>query len=146
MSTQGAENKETADRREPAFFDTNVVLYLLSADAAKADRAEALLAAGGAVSVQVLNEFAAVARRKLSLDWPAIDEVLGVVRALCKVQPFTVETHDDGLRLAHRHQLSIYDAMIAAAALQAGCSILWTEDLHDGLLIDGQLRVSNPFG
>lgn len=127
------------------FFDTNVVLSLLSADLGKADRAEALLASGGAVSVQVLNEFASVARRKLSLDWPAIDEVLAVVRAICAVYPLTLGTHDEALRLARRYQLSIYDAMIVAAALEARCGTLWTEDLHDGLLIDGVLRVSNPF-
>jgi predicted nucleic acid-binding protein len=128
-----------------AFFDTNVVLYLLSADAIKADRAESLLADGGVVSVQVLNEFAAVALRKIALDWPAIEEVLGTLRSVCEVRSLTVDTHDRGLRLARRHPLSVYDAMIAASALEAGCDTLWTEDLHDGLLIDGAVRVRNPF-
>jgi predicted nucleic acid-binding protein len=128
-----------------AFFDTNVILYLLSADTAKADRADALLAGGGAVSVQVLNEFVSVARRKVSLDWAEIDEVLGVVRAVCMVQALTVETHEAGLRLARRLQLSVYDAMIVSAALQCDCRTLWTEDMQDGLLIDGSLRIRNPF-
>jgi predicted nucleic acid-binding protein len=145
MSTRRTATPEAFHREKPAFFDTNVVLYLLSGESAKADRAESLFAEGGVVSVQVLNEFAAIGRRNLSLEWPAIDEVLGVVRSVCEVVPLTVETHDLGLRLARRHRLALYDAMIAAAALEAGCGTLWTEDLHAGLQIDGQLRVSNPF-
>jgi predicted nucleic acid-binding protein len=128
-----------------AFFDTNIVLYLLSADAIKADRAESLLADGGVVSVQVLNEFAAVALRKIALDWPAIDEVLGVVRRVCEVRPLTIETHDRGLRLARRYQLAVYDAMIAASALEAGCDTLWTEDLPRPLVLAMWWRVRNPF-
>jgi len=83
-----------------AFFDTNVLLYLLSNDAAKADRAEALLAAGGVLSVQVLNEVAVVASRKLGLAWPEIREVLGTVQSLCQVEPMTVATHERGLAIA----------------------------------------------
>jgi predicted nucleic acid-binding protein len=129
----------------PAFVDTNVLLYLLSSDVTRADRAESLLSAGAIVSVQVLNEFTAVARRKLALDWVEIDEVLGVVRALCAVRPLAVETHDFGVRLARRYMLAVYDAMIVASALEAGCDTLYTEDLQDGLLIEGVLRVRNPF-
>ena len=58
------------------FHDTNVLLYLMSADTAKADRAEALLARGGCISVQVLNEFASVASRKLAMPWSEIEETL----------------------------------------------------------------------
>jgi predicted nucleic acid-binding protein len=65
------------------FFDTNVLPYLLSGDASKADRAEALVAAGGIISVQVLNEFASVASRKLGMSWPEILEVLETIRAVC---------------------------------------------------------------
>lgn len=79
------------------FFDTNVLLYLLSGDAAKADRAEELLAGGGVVSVQVLNEFAAVARRKAKMEWPDIRSTLNAVRAACRVLPVTLELHDEGI-------------------------------------------------
>jgi predicted nucleic acid-binding protein len=128
-----------------AFFDTNVLLYLLSGDAAKADRAEALLAEGGAISVQVLNEFAAVASRKLGLTWPEIREVLDTARALCRVEPLTVATHELGVAICERYGFSLYDSMIVAAALLADCSVLWTEDLQDGQRIDGRLTVKNPF-
>ena len=75
------------------FFDTNVLLYLLSADTTKADRAEELLAIGGTISVQVLNEFVAVASRKLRMSWIEVREVLAQIRAVCAVEPVTVETH-----------------------------------------------------
>ncbi len=128
-----------------AFFDTNVVLYLLSADDAKADRAEELLAIGGIISVQVLNEFTAVASRKLRMSWPEIREVLAQVRAVCNVEPMSVDTHDRAAQLAERYGLSIYDALIVAAALLAGCSTLYSEDMQNGQVIERQLTIRNPF-
>ncbi len=128
-----------------AFFDTNVVLYLLSADSRKADIAEALLACGGVVSVQVLNEAASVARRKLQMPLTEIREWLAAVRALCRVQPLTEVEHDLALALCERYALSFYDALIAAAALAAGAATLYTEDLQHGQVLDGRLRVVNPF-
>lgn len=127
-----------------AFFDTNVLLYLLSDDAAKAGRAEALLAEGGTVSVQVLNEFAAVAQRKCAMAYGEIREALATVRAVCAVAPLDLETHDLGLDLAERYRFSIYDGLILAAALRAGCRVLYTEDLQDGQMID-RLTISNAF-
>ena len=127
------------------FFDTNVVLYLLSADPAKADRAEELLAIGGTISVQVLNEFVAVASRKLHMSWIEIREVLAQVRAVCAVEPVTVETHERALRLAERYGISIYDALIVSAALLANCKTLYSEDMQDGQVIERQLTIRNPF-
>ena len=127
------------------FFDTNVLLYLLSADAAKANRAEALIAGSGTVSVQVLNEFASVASRKLRMPWAEIREVLAQARAVCAVEPLSLETHDTALRVAERYGLSIYDALIVAAALLAGCKTLYSEDMQDGQLIERKLKIRNPF-
>ncbi len=127
------------------FHDTNVVLYLLSADTAKADRAEELLASGGRVSVQVLNEFAAVATRKLGMGWTDIGEILAQVRAVCAVEPLAIETHERGLAVASRYGLSVYDAMIVSSALLAGCTLLYSEDMQDGQVFDRQLTVRNPF-
>ena len=128
-----------------AFIDSNIVLYLLSADEAKADRAEALLAVGGVVSVQVLNEVTNVARRKLGMDWAETDELLAGLRSACSVEPLTTHTYDTGRRLAERYSLSVYDAMIASAALLAGCDKLFSEDMQHGLLLEKQLKICNPF-
>jgi predicted nucleic acid-binding protein len=127
------------------FHDTNVILYLLSSEAAKADRAEELLAAGGHISVQVLNEFVAVASRKLALGWSEIGEILEQVRSVCAVEPITLDTHERGLAVASRYGLHVYDAMIVASALLSGCTVLHSEDLQDRQVFDKQLTVHNPF-
>lgn len=128
-----------------AFVDSNVVLCLLSADADRADRAEAVIADGAICSAQVLNEVANVARRKLGMPWQETGEFLAALKSLCPAQPLTVETHDKGLELAGRYGLSVYDGLIVAAALLADCETLWSEDMHDGLLIEERLRIRNPF-
>jgi predicted nucleic acid-binding protein len=126
------------------FLDTNVILYLLS-DTNKADRAEALLAEGGTISVQVLNEAANVMIRKLKMDLDEVCSFLAGVRHFCKIEPLTVEVHDQALEIRRRYGFSIYDSSIVAAAARAGCAILYSEDLHNGQTIDG-LTVTNPFG
>lgn len=128
-----------------SFFDTNVLVYLASSDAAKADRAEAIVRQGGTISVQVLNEIANVARRKMKLSWRETRGFLSSLRELLTIHPVTVDTHELGLALAERHNLSIYDGLIAASALLAGCDRLWSEDVHDGMAIDKRLRIVNPF-
>jgi len=127
------------------FFDTSVLLYLLSSDTDKADRIETLLAARGTVSVQVLNEFAVVALRKLKMPLGEVREILDTIRAVCAVEPLTVETHDRGLAVCERYRFSLYDSMLVAAALISGATILYSEDLQHGQVIDNQLRVTNPF-
>jgi predicted nucleic acid-binding protein len=128
-----------------AFFDTSVLLYLLSSDAAKSDHVETLLADRGTISVQVLNEFAAVAIRKLKMPLPEVREVLDTIRAVCDVETVTVETHDRALAIVERYGFSLYDSLLIAAALIADCNVLYSEDLQHGQLIDRQLRVVNPF-
>jgi predicted nucleic acid-binding protein len=130
---------------EKTFFDTNVLLYLLSADSIKADRAENIIARGGIISVQVLNEFASVASRKHRLTYPEIREVLDTLRAVCKVEPLTVDTHERGLAIAERYGFSLYDSLIVAAALKAGCTSLYSEDLQDGQIVEDGLTIRNPF-
>ena len=126
------------------FADTNVVLYLLD-DGPKAGRAEVILGQGPRISVQVLNESLVNCRRKAGLGWEEAAAFLEGVRALCPVEDLTVQTHDVGRALAERYGFSIYDAMIVASALVAGCTTLWSEDMQDGLLVEGQLRIVNPF-
>jgi predicted nucleic acid-binding protein len=127
------------------FFDTNVLLYLVSSDVAKADKAETLLADGGHISVQVLNEFASVASRKRALTWEAITDLLSVVRAICHVHPLTLETHDRACDIARRYGFSFHDSLIVASALLADCSAVYSEDLQAGQRIDRRLTVRNPF-
>ena len=126
------------------FIDSNVVLYLLSGDTVKADKAQTIFEAGGVISVQVLNEVASVCRRKLKMPWQEVDELLLAVKTACKVLPLTVASHEQALVLAKRFRFSIYDANIVASALLSGAHALLSEDMQSGMLIDG-LSIQNPF-
>ncbi len=126
------------------FIDSNVVLYLLSGDAEKADRAEALLQSGGMVSVQVLNEVASVCRRKLKMQWVEVEALLLAVKSACDVVPLTLASHERAIELAKRFQFSVYDAHIIASALMSGADVLLSEDMQSGMLVDG-LLIRNPF-
>jgi predicted nucleic acid-binding protein len=127
------------------FFDTSVLLYLLSAEDQKADRIETLLAESGVISVQVLNEFTAVAIRKLRMPLADIREILQTVRNICRTEQLTVEDHDKAGEVMDRYKFSFYDAVIVASALRAGCGILYSEDLQHRQVIERQLTVINPF-
>lgn len=128
-----------------AFLDTNVLVYAFTDDP-RTDRAEVLLASGCTTGVQALNEFANVARRKLGFSWDEVEDALRSIRILCRaIVPLDIGIHEDGLRIARQHRLAVFDALLVAAALRSGCDTLWSEDMHHGLVVDGRLRVLNPF-
>lgn len=103
------------------------------------------MAQGGVVSVQVLNELANVLRKKLRRDWSEVEAVLNDVRdAFDDPAPLTVETHRAAVRLARDHRLAFFDALIVASALEAGCEVLYSEDLQNGRVFDA-LTIRNPF-
>ncbi len=132
--------------RVEAFFDTNVLLYAVALDDPRNARAEQLLMSGGTISVQILNEFVSVARRKILMSWRDVKGALDAFRVLCPSPlPITMEMHEAALKIAVQHGYGIYDALVVAAALEAGCAILYSEDLQDGQTINGQLTIRNPF-
>ncbi len=126
------------------FFDTNVILYLLD-DGPKANIAEGLLESTGVISVQVLNETLVNCIRKAGMSWQQAGDFIAGIRQLCRVVDLTAEVHDIGAALGERYGFSVYDAMIVAAALLSGCDRLYTEDMQGGLLVEGRLRLVNPF-
>ena len=126
------------------FFDSNTLLYLISEDQAKASRSSELLGNGGTISVQVLNEFAAVSRRKYKLGWPAVRDMLTTFQSAFDIVPVSIDCHVRAMDLAEKHKFSIYDANIVAAAQLAGCSTLYSEDMQDGRVIGG-LTIRNPY-
>lgn len=127
------------------FLDTNVLIYAISDDP-RGDQAAVLLAERCDTSVQALNEFTAVARRKLAMAWPDIAAALADFQRLCHtIHPITLETHHTALRLCQEYSLSLYDSVMVAAALHAGAELLLTEDMQDGLIVDGRLTLRNPF-
>lgn len=128
------------------FFDTNVLIYAVANNDPRTQKAEALLASGGIVSIQSLNEFAAVARRKLKMSWKEITEFLDLICILCpNPVPISLDIHTAARAIAEEYGYSIYDALIASAALDAGCKTLYSEDLQDSQIINRQLTIRNPF-
>jgi predicted nucleic acid-binding protein len=127
------------------FLDTNVLVYAFTTDR-RATAAQRLLDRGGIISVQGLNEFANVARRRLAMSWEEVREALAAIRTLCSaIVPLDLDTHANAVRIAERHRYAIFDSLIVAAALAAGCDTLWSEDMQHGALIDKRLRIANPF-
>ena len=127
-----------------AFFDTNILVYAASSDA-KAQVANECLGRRGLASVQVLNEFVHVSVRRYRRDWTQIEFALGLFRAsLDDVVPVTLNTHAGAIVLAREHGLSFFDALIVAAALEAGCETLYSEDMQHGREFGG-LTIVNPF-
>ena len=128
-----------------AFFDSNVLVYVFSDDP-RAGRARELMEQGGAIGVQTLNELTNVLRRKQRFEWDEVEAALAAVRHYCSApRPLDDVIHLRGLDLARRHRLAVYDGMIIAAALTAGCDTLYSEDMHAGLVIDDRLTIVNPF-
>jgi predicted nucleic acid-binding protein len=132
------------------FLDTNVLIYAVAKNDRRASKAEALLASGGMISVQSLNEFVSVARRKLGMSWKEVIEFLDLISVLCPDPfPISLDTHRGALAIAEKYGYGIYDALIVSAALEAGCTTLYSEDLQDGQVIERkserQLTIRNPF-
>ena len=128
------------------FLDTNVLVYAVGKNDPRASKAEALLASGGMISIQSLNEFVSVARRKLGMSWKEVREFLDLISILCpNPVPISLDTHRGALAIAEKYGYSIYDALIASVALEAGCNTLYSEDLQDGQIINRQLTIRNPF-
>jgi predicted nucleic acid-binding protein len=127
------------------FFDTSILLYMVTSEDPRTEVAEKLLRIGGVISVQVLNEFVSVARRKYTMDWKEIEAAISGIRLLCNpVVPLTINTHETGIHIAQRYKYRIYDALHLAAAIESGCTTLYSEDMQDGQTI-GSVTIRNPF-
>ena len=127
------------------FVDSNVLVYAFTNDI-RAVAARELLNRSPLISVQGLNEFASVARRKLGMSWNELKEAVVVLRTLCPaVLDLTVAMHEEAMRVSERYGYTIFDAMMVASALYANSETLWSEEMQDGMVIDGRLRIANPF-
>jgi len=130
-----------------AFLDTSVLLYAMAVNDRRSAAAIAALQAGGIISVQVLCEFTTIARNELGRSWPEVYEALSIIDILCpKPIPLCWSTYERALELVHQDGLPLQDALIAASALQAGCSLLLSAMDIDGRVLADQLTIRNPFG
>lgn len=134
-----------------AFIDTNVLIYWVD-DSARADVVEQLLVQECVISVQVLNEFANVLRKKRAMALPDVETLCTTLIDTCEVLDLSVRTHQTALRLMARYNFSVYDANIVAAAAMSDCALLYTEDMQEGLNLKvpglasaSSLVIRNPF-
>jgi predicted nucleic acid-binding protein len=129
-----------------AFFDTSILVYAIVENDPRKIRARELLAVGGTISVQVLNEFVSVVRRRVNMPWDDVRATLRWILLLCpKAVTVTIKTHEKAIGIAERYGYRVYDSLIVASALEAKCDLLYSEDLQDGQVIDGRLTIRNPF-
>ncbi|NBW77683.1 MAG: PIN domain-containing protein [Betaproteobacteria bacterium] len=134
-----------------SFIDTNVLIYWVD-NSSRADVVEHLLTQQAVISVQVLNEFANVLRRKRAMSLPDVEILCATLIDTCDVVDVSVRTHQTALTLMARYNMSVYDANIVAAAVMSNCAILYTEDMQDGLNVKAPasdranaLVIRNPF-
>ncbi|ASF44988.1 PIN domain-containing protein [Methylovulum psychrotolerans] len=127
------------------FADTNIVVYAVGHPSERQAKARAILAEGLTVSSQVINETVSVLSRKQGVSLAVAHEVAESLLELCQVAPVNGQTIRKAIGLTRRHQLSHWDSLIVAAALLAGCEILYSQDMQHGQVFDGQLKVVNPF-
>lgn len=129
------------------FLDTNIVIYAYSVDQSqKCQVARALIEAGSAViSAQVLNEYCNSTRKKYPQMFDRVEETLHELLAVLQVRNLMPSTSLLAVQLTRRYGYSYYDSLIVASALEAQCSVLVSEDMQNGMLIDDRLRIVNPF-
>ena len=127
------------------FADTNIVVYAVGKDSTQRTKARAILAGGISVSTQVINETVNVLSRKQGASLTVAHHIAESLLELCHIIPVDESSIREAIRLTRRYQLSHWDSLIVAAALLAGCQTLFSQDMQNGQLFDGQLKVVNPF-
>jgi predicted nucleic acid-binding protein len=127
------------------FIDSNVVIYAISQASSKAHLAAPLFVDSPSISTQVMSETANVASKRFGLAVSEVRKLMSSLEAMCTIEIITVATVHKALDVRERYGFSWYDSLIIATALAAGCSRLYSEDMQHDQLIEGQLRIINPF-
>jgi predicted nucleic acid-binding protein len=127
------------------FIDTNVCLYGFGTNAAKKDVTSVLFAGGAVMSVQVLNEMARTMLVKWRMEAARVREAVGYLSSKCEVIDLSASETISALDIFERYRFSWWDSLIIASGLKSNCAALYTEDLQHDQIIDGKLKVINPF-
>ena len=127
------------------FIDTNIVIYALGPASAKTPLAVPLFVGTPSISTQVLSETANVATKRLALPLQEVRKLITTLEAICQVEIISLTTIHIAFDIQERYGFSWYDSLIVATALEAGCDTLYSEDMQDGQVIEGRLRIANPF-
>lgn len=137
---------------DKCFLDTNIIVYLFdTSEPDKRWKAKKLFAKlqknkRGYISAQVVNEFIVITSQKITHPLP-LDRVEGkllFLQGTLHISPLYFETSRKAIEIRRRYRYSYWDSLIIASALESNCSILYSEDMHHGQVIEGKLTIHNP--
>lgn len=135
--------------QDKVFLDTNIIIYSYSEDEIKKQSIALKILENFeeniVISKQVINEFTNVLFKKFKLSADEIENVLLELDSVIPIVDFDIKTQIKAIRLKDKYNLQFYDALIVATALESGCTIIYSEDMHHNLLIDNKLKILNPF-
>ena len=127
-------------------IDTNILIYChLQEDECKRNVAHELLARVPVVSSQVVSEYLNVMKRLLKMSKIEILELCYQWMNHCHLKNVDRNTVKLAQQLIKKYDFQIFDAIIVSAALETGCKTLYSEDMHNGLVVEKQLTIINPF-
>lgn len=132
---------------DKVFLDTNIVVYSYSnSEIGKQVIARTLITERNSfISTQVLQEFANIITRKFAVSYTATQIAIAECCRNNNLHTSTVTTITQACHIAERYGFSFYDSLIISSALESECSILFSEDMHNGQIIEEQLTIVNPF-
>jgi len=129
------------------FIDTNILIYAYSAT--ELDKRKISLTIlesyNIVISVQVVNEFIWIMNKKFNINYTELGILVDRFWNKFKVSLINKFSIEEALEIAQNYKYSYWDSLIIASALENECSILFTEDMHDGQLIEGILKIKNPY-
>ena len=131
--------------RDKVFIDTNVLLYLYDLNSEKKRRAKDILKSNQYISTQVLNEFSNISIKKLKLNHEDLSKNLKKIIEKTTVFVFSEDTILNAIDIREKYKFQYYDSLIIATALENKCTILYSEDMQHGQIIERQLKIINPF-
>ncbi len=130
---------------EKCFADTNIAVYALDTDAAKREKALAILSARPVISTQVVNEYLNVLLTKRKLARTDVNQLARALMATCDVAAVTADVTELAMNIGGRYPISHWDSLIVAAALATGCDTLYCEDIQDGQVFEGEADGEESF-
>ncbi|WP_353720551.1 PIN domain-containing protein [Dyadobacter sp. 676] len=128
-----------------AFPDSNIIIYLIDTHLEKSEIAEKLVGRGSHINAQLLVEIGNVCKRKLGWDKQQVSELWYELMTDCLMTDITETTIAEAIYLTEKYDFQFFDAIIVSGALEAGCNILYSEDMHHQLVVEGRLTIVNPF-
>jgi predicted nucleic acid-binding protein len=128
------------------FADSNILLYLLGNDERKKNIAKTILKANPVITIQVISENVNVLTKKFKqLSLREVSEHINMLLSYCIVKPLDTTAIEKAFGLKEKYGFQWYDCTILSGALLEDCTIIYSEDMQHEQIIEGRLRIINPF-